>query len=414
VVAKDSKGANTEGSVWKFTTQTASGSAPVADFTASKTSIAKGETIQFTDKSTNSPTSWLWTFGDGTTSTQQSPSKTYNTAGNYTVSLKATNGSGNNTKTMSITVTEPTNLPPVADFTVSKTSITKGETIQFTDKSTNSPTSWLWTFGDGTTSTQQNPSKTYNSVGNYTVTLKTANSFGDNSKTMSIAVTESGTPISSPIDMVFVQGSTFQMGSNTSWDSERPAHSVTLSNYYIGKTEVTQKQWREVMGNNPSYLRGDDLPVEHVRWDDVQTFITKLNQQTGKNYRLPTEAEWEFAALGGNNSKGYTYAGSNSLGDVAWYKGNMANKTHQVGTKAANELGLFDMSGNVYEWCADWYGTYSSAAQTNPTGPVSGSRRVHRGGYWDSDANNCRVTNRGNSAPGDLWYMGFRLAHSSN
>jgi uncharacterized protein (TIGR02145 family) len=190
VVAKDSKGANTEGSVWKFTTQTASGSAPVADFTASKTSITKGETIQFTDKSTNAPTSWLWTFGDGTTSNLQNPIITYSTAGNYTVSLKATNSFGNNTKTLNITVSEPSNQAPIADFTASKTNITKGETIQFTDKSTNSPTSWLWDFGDGTTSTQQNPLKSFNSVGNYTVTLKATNSFGNSTKTTNITVSE--------------------------------------------------------------------------------------------------------------------------------------------------------------------------------------------------------------------------------
>jgi formylglycine-generating enzyme required for sulfatase activity len=222
--------------------------------------------------------------------------------------------------------------------------------------------------------------------------------------------------VNNSIEMVLVQGGTFQMGSATGYGNEEPVHAVTVSSYYIAKTEVTQKQWRDVMGSSPSYFKGDDLPVEQVSWNDVQSFITKLNQQTGKNYRLPTEAEWEFAARGGNSSKGYTYSGSNTIGDVAWYYDNNGNQTPPVGTKAANEQGLYDMSGNVWEWCSDFYDMYdSSGTASNPQGPASGSDRVLRGGGWTNSADYCRVAIRGGGTPDIRDYsLGFRLAHSSN
>ena len=219
-------------------------------------------------------------------------------------------------------------------------------------------------------------------------------------------------------EMVRVEGGTFRMGATSEqgsdvWDNEKPVHSVTLSGYYIGKTEVTQALWKAVMGSNPSKFIGDNLPVEMVSWDDCQEFIRELNALTGQNFRLPTEAEWEFACRGGNNSRGYKYSGSNNLGSVAWYDGNSGNKTHPVGTKAPNELGIYDMSGNVWEWCADWYGDYSSGAQTNPTGPYGGSNRVYRGGSWNYDVGRCRSSNR------DFYYpwirdiiLGLRLALS--
>ena len=200
--------------------------------------------------------------------------------------------------------------------------------------------------------------------------------------------------------MVPVAGGTFTMGATseqgTNIDSnEKPTHQVTLSSYMIGKTEVTQELWLAVMGSKPSYFRGDNLPVEQVSWDDCQKFITKLNALTGKNFRLPTEAEWEYAARGGNMSQGYKYSGSNEIGDVAWYDNNSGNKTHSVATKAPNELGIYDMSGNLWEWCSDWYGSYSSTAQTNPTGPDSGSNRIIRGGSWGHELLDCRVATRG-------------------
>lgn len=216
-------------------------------------------------------------------------------------------------------------------------------------------------------------------------------------------------------NMVWVDGGTFRMGATSEQGSEisdeKPVHSVTLSGYYIGKTEVTQALWQAVMGSNPSYFEGDDLPVEQVSWDDCQEFIRKLNSLTGQNFRLPTEAEWEFACRGGNNSRGYKYSGSNYIDNVAWYDGNSGDKTHPVATKSPNELGIYDMSGNVWEWCADWYGDYSSGRQTNPKGPYGGSYRVCRGGGWGDGAGDCRSSNRRNGDPTDRNNnLGLRLA----
>ena len=231
--------------------------------------------------------------------------------------------------------------------------------------------------------------------------------------------------------MVKVQGGTFQMGATSEqgsyvWKDEKPVHSVTLSDYYIGQTQVTQELWQVVMGNNPSEFRGDNQrPVESVSWNDCQEFITKLNQLTGKNFRLPTEAEWEFAARGGNKRNDYKYSGSNKVNDVAWYESNSSTnsvmrsfltmgrdrKTHPVATKQANELGLYDMSGNVYEWCQDWYGGYSNNSQTNPTGASTGSFRVLRGGSWSFNASCVRVSYRDYGTPdGRNSISGLRLA----
>lgn len=219
--------------------------------------------------------------------------------------------------------------------------------------------------------------------------------------------------------MIEVQGGTFTMGATSEQgsdadDDEKPTHNVTLSNYYIGKYEVTQELWQAVMGSNPSNSKGAKKPVECVSWNDCQTFISKLNSLTGKNFRLPTEAEWEYAARGGSKSRGYKYSGSNDLNSVAWYYDNSGHTgTHDVGTKQPNELGIYDMTGNVWEWCSDWYGSYSSNSQTNPTGPNSGSNRVDRGGGWNGYARFCRSSSRSYDAPGDSYYsMGLRLALS--
>lgn len=208
--------------------------------------------------------------------------------------------------------------------------------------------------------------------------------------------------------MVEVGGGTFTVGATSeqgsdAWDEEKPAHEVTLSGYYIGQTEVTQALWEAVMGSNPSYRRGDNLPVERVSWDDCHVFIQKLNQLTGKQFRLPTEAEWEYAARGGRKSRGYKYAGGNNIGSVAWYDDNSGYKTHPVATKQANELGIYDMSGNVSEWCSDWYGDYQLSSRSNPQGPSSGFGRVSRGGSYHNDAWRCRVSYRN----GDL--LGIRV-----
>lgn len=214
--------------------------------------------------------------------------------------------------------------------------------------------------------------------------------------------------------MKYVSGGTFTMGATSEMknphNDEKPTHKVKLSSYYIGETEVTQALWKAVMGSNPSRFKGDDLPVEQVSWNDCQTFISKLNSLTGKRFRLPTEAEWEFAARGGNQSRHTQYSGSNRIDDVAWYDdyneidflvfGVLPDcKTHPVKTKQPNELGIYDMSGNVSEWCQDWYGSYNSYAQTNPTGASSGSNRVFRGGSCYNSPWNCRSSRRSHDTP---------------
>ena len=218
-------------------------------------------------------------------------------------------------------------------------------------------------------------------------------------------------------NMVRVDGGTFTMGATAEQGSdvgsdEKPTHQVTLSSYSIGETEVTQALWQAVMGSNPSKYKGTQKPVEQVSWNDCQEFIQNLNQLTGRKFRLPTEAEWEYAARGGSKSRGYKYSGSNNIDDVAWYTTTTNDKgTRNVKTKQANELGLYDMSGNVWEWCQDWYGSYSSGAQTNPTGALSGSRRVFRGGSWNYYASYCRSSYRYYFTPTSWGHnLGLRLA----
>lgn len=224
-------------------------------------------------------------------------------------------------------------------------------------------------------------------------------------------------PQDDPYHMVQVEGGTFTMGCTSEQGSEcdrdeKPSHQVTLGLFSISKYEVTQAQWRKVMGSASSSFKDcDECPVENVSWNDVQEFLRKLRAQTGKNYRLPTEAEWEFAARGGTLSQGFKYAGSNNLREVAWCTNNAVSKTHPVGQMKANELGLYDMSGNVWEWCQDSKGDYSSSAQTNPTGAESGSYFVNRGGGWDTGASGSRVSNRSSSPPESRGSsLGFRLA----
>lgn len=233
------------------------------------------------------------------------------------------------------------------------------------------------------------------------VTYETLKSFIVNNATFNMVRVKKGT---------FMMGATSeQTGAN---DDEKPAHFVTLTkNYYIGETEVTQELYSAVMGSNPSHFKGAQRPVESVSWDDCQTFITKLNSLTGQTFRLPTEAEWEFAARGGNLSKGYLYSGSNIVDSVAWY---LCESTHNVKTKAPNELGIYDMSGNVGELCQDYYGSYSSGSQIDPTGPTSTIRNmIYRGGYWQYYSKDCRVTYRGKiSASSQDNRIAFRLALS--
>ena len=217
--------------------------------------------------------------------------------------------------------------------------------------------------------------------------------------------------------MVYVGGGSFDMGATSEQGGdasgdEKPVHRVTLSSYSIGKYEVTQELWEAVMGSNPSVFKGERRPVEQVSWKECKKFIRKLNELTGAHFRLPTEAEWEFAARGGNSSRGYKYSGSNTLDEVARYRDNSGGETHDVGTKSPNELGLYDMSGNVREWCNDRYGSYSSSSQTNPKGASDGSDHVQRGGSWDDYAWICRVSSRFIYAPGYRYKrLGLRLCH---
>jgi formylglycine-generating enzyme required for sulfatase activity len=271
------------------------------------------------------------------------------------------------------------------------------------------------------------------SIGSADIVVTTA----DGSKTATCAVSVIGgivvnnNELTDTIKLVNVEGGAFTMGCIRSYEfggsrdgddagecygEELPSHSVTLSSYKIGQFEVTQKLWRVVMGSLPSGTstssgQGDNYPVYYVNWDDdIQTFLTNLNSLTGKHFRLPTEAEWEYAARGGNQSQGYKYSGSNTLDDVAWYNSNSGNTTHIVGVKAANELGIYDMSGNVWELCADLYGNYSSVAQSNPTGAGSGYSHVLRSGSWNGRAGWCRVAFRSqNSFDFRNTEIGFRL-----
>jgi formylglycine-generating enzyme required for sulfatase activity len=205
-------------------------------------------------------------------------------------------------------------------------------------------------------------------------------------------------------------GATAEQGSD-SYDDEKPTHTVTIDSYYIAECEVTQAQWEKIMGRTISEQRdlrgtssslygvGDDYPVYYVNYDDAKEFCTKLSQLTGKTYSLPTEAQWEYAARGGNKSEGYKYSGSSTIGSVSWYSGNAGSTAHPIKQKQPNELGLYDMSGNIYEWCSDWFGSYTSASQTNPTGVSSGTYRVMRGGSWQHAQTSSRVSDRGSYIP---------------
>jgi sulfatase modifying factor 1 len=217
------------------------------------------------------------------------------------------------------------------------------------------------------------------------------------------------------MEMIFVKGGCYQMGDTVGGghSDEKPVHEVCVSDFYMGKYEVTQRQWQNIMGGNPSHFSscGDNCPVEKVSWDDVQNFIGKLNSRTGKRYRLPTEAEWEYAARSGGKSE--KYSGGNDVDAVAWYGSNSGSRTHPVGQKQPNGLGLHDMSGNVWEWCQDWYGSsyYNQSPRDNPVGPSSGSARVVRGGSWYSVAASTRAALRRRSYPVIRYdFLGFRLA----
>jgi len=216
-------------------------------------------------------------------------------------------------------------------------------------------------------------------------------------------------------EMIFVEGGSFTMGCSDDecQGSDLPAHEVILNSFKIAKYPVTQEDWISVMGNNPCRIDMEKQPVNNVNWYDAQSFIKKLNALTGKNYRLPTEAEWEYAARGGNKSQGYKYSGSNNIDEVAWYDLNSGNRYHPVGEKMPNELGIYEMSGNMWEWCSDWYGPYEDHSQTNPIGPDDGTLKTIRGSCFMLPSYACRVACRGRTTPSfnGPGYISFRLVH---
>ena len=245
---------------------------------------------------------------------------------------------------------------------------------------------------------------------------ETTTSFTNNEKDAADDENSSITVNGVTFKMIRVKGGTFTMGATPEQKKdakkgEKPAHEVTLSDYYIAETEVTQELWEAVLGKdeNHSDHKGADHPVEAVSWEDCDYFITKLNELTGRQFRFPTEAEWEFAARGGCKSKGYKYSGSNNLSEVAWYN-DIISGTHPVKGKAPNELGIYDMSGNVDEYCNDYYGRYSKGSQTNPKGPADGGSYVIRGGNFCGEASECRVSSRGSTVGYIFSSLGFRLA----
>jgi len=305
---------------------------------------------------------------------------------------------------------------PVANVTLNKRmlhlNINEKETLFATvlpENATNKEISW--SSNNTAVATVINGLVTPTGYGTAVITVTTLD--GNKTATCNLRVYPSS-DIPEP-EMIFVAGGTFAMGCTNEQDgdcenNEKPVHQVTLSSFLISKYVVTQDLWTTVMGENPSYFRGNTRPVEMVSWEDVQVFISKLNIATGRRYRLPTEAEWEFAARGGNESEGYKFSGDNIVNLVAWFFNNSSYTSQPVGLKAANELGLYDMSGNISEWCSDWFGSYSAEAQFNPQGPATGVSKILRGGGWISIYELCRVSSRDLRTPDERSSsFGFRL-----
>lgn len=322
-----------------------------------------------------------------------------------------------------------TDREPVALFTMSSEEVLVNASVRFTNGSLDAE-KYLWNFGDEQTSVESSPVHSYIEMGDYTVTLK---AYSGNGTKMSeyvakIKVLPNPENVLFPfgwrdtIEMVKVEGGTFTMGGTSEQGrdvgvDELPAHEVTLSDYYISKYEVTQKQWISVMGSlrNPSYhkgnnTKGSDYPVENVTYEEVEEFLNRLNKQTGEKYLLPTEAQWEFAARGGTKSQGYKFSGSNNIDSVAWFVENSDDVTHIVGQKQPNELGLYDMNGNVWEWCRDYYAEYTDESQEDPHGPGIGVERVIRGGSYLGVEKYNRISNRYFASPFRKRYnRGFRI-----
>lgn len=315
-------------------------------------------------------------------------------------------------------VTTPAGSLSSADFTFNTDSkVFQGAEVSFANISLGA-TEFSWNFGDGAFSTKTNPTHTFDKSGDFNLRLTAKNGGCEISKDTEFHV------VSNPFEnyWIAVEGGVFMMGCSASQDPNcqnynGPVHQVTLDSYFIGRTEITQAQWEAVTGNTPSffYQCGADCPVETVSWDRIDIeFLPALFRKTGRTYRLPTEAEWEFAARGGNNSNNYKYAGSNNINTVAWSNGNANGVTHPAGQKQGNELGIFDMTGNVHEWCDDRYSNtfipYSPDEVTNPTGEGFGSRRICRGGAFYSGSIDSPVAYRDwNEQDYQNSGLGFRL-----
>lgn len=394
--------------------------------TANPSTIPLGSSSTLNANATggNGNYTYRWTPATGLNNSQiQSPTATPTTTTTYTVTVSC-NGQTATANVTVYVVRPPTNLSRTISGNNVNLTWTAPNTFLFYRVYRNNTL-----IKHGHTTTTYTDSNLSAGTYSYYVTAMYNNVESPPSNTVTATMSSGGdqtfTVNGVSFTMKRVQGGTFWMGAQSTnpngqnydseaSNSESPVHSVTLSTFYMGETEVTQKLWQAVMGYNPSYFSGTNRPVEQVSWNMiVNEFIPALNALTGRNFRLPTEAEWEYAARGGNQGHGYKYAGSNTIGKVAWYYENSNNQTHPVATKSPNELGLYDMSGNVFEWCSDWYGNYSSGSQTNPQGPSSGSYRVLRGGCWSIGAVFCRVSERRIIIPdGANNYRGFRLVLS--
>lgn len=361
-------------------------------------------------------------YKSGQFKANENPIFTFTFDGLYNISCTSTNNCGKSIdltysfnytkkclKPTDITATTNTSSPLIVDLSINGTitDIAKIEWI-ITDISSNSEVFRT----EVTSSPFTAQSSMLISEGNYKVVANITNKCKETYELTSTY--ELKIPDIFKIEMVDIEGGTFQMGNNNGDIDEQPEHEITLSNFKISKFEVTQALWRAVMGTNPSYFPNcDECPVEQVSWNDTQIFIERFQKITGKSFRLPTEAEWEFVAKGGTKSQNFIYSGSNSLNDIAWNIDNAESKTHKVGLKTANELGIFDLTGNVFEWCQDWYDGlyYQNSPKSNPINSTTSPSKVLRGGSWSSTSKLSLVTNRTNIAPDKAFAdVGFRLA----
>lgn len=381
---------------------------PAAGFTISGEGCIAPCDITFLNTSIDAD-HFLWHFGDGSTSEEPNPKHTYYNSGEYQVTLDATGWMGRSSS-LSKTVLIADQAVPVARFGLARSGL-EGYHFQFDNQSDHADT-FYWEFGDGHTSTERNPSHRYEWHGNYTVKLTATSGSASASTTLAVLI-----PLYR-LDMIAVEGGSFLMGSNAGSANEQPIHPVTLTSFEIGKTPITVSMYDEFCRNTghstparPNW-NGWHHPVVNISWDDAIAFCQWLSYRSGQTYRLPTEAEWEYAARGGRQSSGFDYAGSHQVAEVAWCAGTAEERTYETGLKKSNELGLYDMSGNVWEWCYDWYRDdyYAESPVSNPNGPVSGDVKVVRGGSWNYPCLRSRVAGRGYLSPnGQYDHFGFRV-----